>query len=260
MNPKARRNRGMRNHPIAGQISNNRGFTLAEVVLVLIIVGILAGVAMRGAVSVTQSARMEQTKQTMQALEFGLVGNPELQTSGIRSDYGYVGDNGALPPNLQALVSDPGLGTWRGPYVHPLRGGDYQQCLRDAWNQPLSLNGTEIVSTGSGQSIAARLAPSTAALLANRVHGLITDSLGRGPDTTLADSLTVTLYHPDGAGAIAARSISVEHDGYFEATSVPIGSHRLSVVFVPTADSLTRYVDVVPGSSPYVELRLPTAF
>lgn len=241
-------------------LRDNRGFTLAEVVLVVIIVGILAGVAMRGAIRVTQSARVEETKQTMLALEFAVVGNPDLQSNGTRSDYGYVGDVGALPPNLQALVTDPGLGTWKGPYVHPRRGGDYQQCLRDAWNQAISLSGTEITSSGSGQNIIRRLAPSTAALTSNMIHGVVIDSLGRGPDSTMSDSTIVTLYHPDGSGGTASRNAAVNRDGYFEIAAVPIGVHRLDAVFTPSSDSLTRYIDVAPGTNPYLEIRLPTAF
>lgn len=243
-----------------GAIRNNRGFTLAEVVLVMIIVAIVAGVAMRGAVNVTNSARVERTKQIMQALEFAIVGNPELKANGMRSDYGYVGDIGALPPNLQALISDPGLGTWRGPYVHPGEGGTYQQYLRDAWNQSLTLNGAEIVSTGSGQTIVRRLASSTSALTSNRVHGVVVDSLGRGPDSTYRDSLAITLSHPDGSGAVAIRPVVAGRDGYFEVTQVPVGHHKLTVALIPNNDSITRYIDVSPESSAYIELRLPTSF
>ncbi len=244
---------------MAKALHDNRGFTLAEVVLVTIIAAILAAVAMRGAVIVTQSARVEQTKETMQALEFAIVGNPELMANGIRNDYGYVGDIGALPPDLQVLVTNPGLATWKGPYVHPRRGGDYQQCLRDAWNQSLTLNGAEIVSTGSGQIIVRRLAPSTASLTSNRVHGVIVDSLGRGPGSNFSDSLTVTLYHPDG-GTQTAHTATVSGDGYFEFASVPVGCHQLSIVFTPGGESVTRYIDVSPGASAYIELRLPAAF
>ena len=53
----------------------NSGFTLIEVVLVIVVAGILAGVAMRGSKQIADSARSEETKQELEALSTAIIGN-----------------------------------------------------------------------------------------------------------------------------------------------------------------------------------------
>jgi hypothetical protein len=44
------------------------------------------------------------------------------------------------------------------------------------------------------------------------------------------------------------------NDGFYELDSVPIGSHELLIVYEPTDDSLTRRVDINPGTDFYSEV------
>ncbi|MEA2031894.1 MAG: type II secretion system protein, partial [candidate division Zixibacteria bacterium] len=86
--------------------------------LVIIIIGILSTVALRSVNTITDTAKIEETKQELEALSFAIAGNPDIQNNGIRTDFGYVGDVGSLPPNLDALFSNPGsYATWNGPYI-----------------------------------------------------------------------------------------------------------------------------------------------
>ena len=99
-------------------LSQNYGFTLIEVVIVILIAGIIASVALRSAVTISDTARTEETKQELESLAIAIIGNTKLENNGVRSDFGYVGDVGAMPPNLDALKSNPGsYSTWKGPYI-----------------------------------------------------------------------------------------------------------------------------------------------
>ena len=70
----------------------------------------------------------------MEMLARAIVGNPSLTQNGARSDFGYVGDVGAFPPNLQALYQSPGgYATWDGPYVTTSFAVDSTGFKTDAW-------------------------------------------------------------------------------------------------------------------------------
>ena len=121
--------------------SRSRGFTLVEVVLVLIISAILVTVALRSGVSISDAAKTEETKQELEALEYAMVGNPSLYNNGVRADFGYVGDVGALPLNLNALATNPGLATWKGPYIKPRFSQVSNDFTLDAWGAPYQFAG-----------------------------------------------------------------------------------------------------------------------
>lgn len=80
------------------------GFTLIEIMVVVIIIGILAGLA-----AVKVGNRVGQSQ------EAGARAN--IKTLGMAIAL-YEVDNGSLPPNLEALVSKTGAANnWRGPYL-----------------------------------------------------------------------------------------------------------------------------------------------
>src|SRR5512140_2358834 len=111
-----------------------KGFTLVELIIAIVLTGILLTVAMRAGLNITQTGRVEETKQKLDALAWAIAGNPNLQTNGIRSDFGYVGDVGSLPANLDALVANPGgYATWRGPYISNRFTQVPDDYKKDAW-------------------------------------------------------------------------------------------------------------------------------
>lgn len=87
-----------------------RAFTLIEMLLVIVIIGILAGSIAVGLSGRSEQARIARAKS-------------DIRTSlGLALDL-FEQDIGRYPSDsegLDALVSDPGLDNWRGPY---LRGG-----------------------------------------------------------------------------------------------------------------------------------------
>jgi general secretion pathway protein G len=105
------------------RIATQAGFTLLEILLVVIIISMLVGVAVVNLVPKVQESKITATRDQIHNYESAL----DL----------YVLDNGILPSTeqgLQALIAQPTStpvpGNWKGPYLKP-------PILRpDAWNHP----------------------------------------------------------------------------------------------------------------------------
>jgi len=136
---------------------NHHGFTLIELVIIIVILGILATVAIPKFSSITNSSKINATKQEMDALKKAIVGNPAVVSGGEYIDRGFEGDVGSPPSLLTDLVVKPDsigdynnltrLG-WNGPYIDNSSGS----YLTDSWGnnyvyQPAT---RQIISTGGG--------------------------------------------------------------------------------------------------------------
>lgn len=237
-----------------------KGFTLIEVVLSIVIAGILVTMALRSVVTISETAKVEETKQEMEQLAYGIIGNPELENNGIRTDFGYVGDVGSLPPNLDALFSNPGgYSTWKGPYIKRRFSQITNDYKQDAWGINYSYSGgIDITSTGSGSNIVRKLANATSDLVINQITGTVLDLDGTSPGDIYKDSVILQLTIPDGAGNILTKTTNPNAGGYFSFDSIPIGNHDLEIIYLPDNDSLKRFVSVLPNSSLYNEYFLGT--
>jgi len=93
------------------------GFTLLEVMLVVVIIGFIAVMAINNLNVVGTSDRARRTTTAT------IIG----QT--VTAVNSYYLDVGKMPPNLNALISDPGARNWAGPYLLKVKP--------DAWGEPL---------------------------------------------------------------------------------------------------------------------------
>lgn len=232
-------------------VASHRGFTLVELVIVIVIIGIIGTVATREMLGSIDDAKVEQTRRELEHLAYAIGGNPNVYTHGARSDFGYVGDIGALPPTLSALTTNPGYATWDGPYIDP------NGALTDAWGVAYTYTGTTIRSTGSGSAIERVVISGASALLANTVSGYVTDAERRPPGTVFRDSVVVAIRYPNGSGGMATASALPQADGSFSFSGVPVGNHHLLVIYLPEADTVTYPVNVAPGSRAKLDLMMP---
>jgi prepilin-type N-terminal cleavage/methylation domain-containing protein len=113
-------------------VGRDSGFTLIELVIIIVVVGVLATVAVPVIGNMMETSRINATRQEMLLLKTAIVGRAD---SGVR---GYENDVGSLPPTLQGLVIKPAGVTdydrftktgWNGPYINT----DNADYLKDAW-------------------------------------------------------------------------------------------------------------------------------
>ncbi len=242
-------------------LHKSHGFTLVEVIMVIIILGIMASIAMKSLDSGLEATRSEETKSELRQLSAAISGNPELYSNGIRTDFGFVGDIGGMPPNLDALVSNPGYGTWNGPYIHSDFSSYSDDFKKDAWGHDYIYTGsTTIRSVGSRtDTIDYVLTSSVNNFLRNTVSGKITDAVGNPPGANAAN-LRVSLRYPNGSGGYADSILTPNSSGNFTFNGyVPIGNHTIQAIYTTTNDTVTSFVSVLPKSDVKTSIRFPGA-
>jgi general secretion pathway protein G len=133
----------------------NRGFTLIEIIVAMAILSIMAGTLVPLLYKTWESNEIAVTRGRMLELKKAMVGDRALVQQGIRTHYGFAGDNGLLPTGIQDLVSDSGsFANWNGPY---LGGFDPATYASDAWGNGIAYVRHNPFLAVSGLSVAATL-------------------------------------------------------------------------------------------------------
>ena len=132
------------------------GFTLIELVIIILILGIVAGVAIPKFSSLSEQSKISATKDEMRLLKEAIIGDARLVSGGEYISRGFRGDIGFPPSRLIDLVIRPDsipaynkftrIG-WNGPYIDSAG----QSYLNDAWGHAYVYNfsARTITSTSS---------------------------------------------------------------------------------------------------------------
>lgn len=229
--------------------------------MAIVIIGILSAVAMRSIQSSLDSSRVRETQSEMDQLAYAIAGNPNLNNNGKRSDFGYVGDIGALPTSLDDLVTNPGgLSTWNGPYIRGRFAQDADGFKKDAWGNEYTLtDGITITSTGGGVTpMTKSVAASVSDLLSTTIVGTVKDAGGNPPDDSSV-AISISIAYPDGSGGTATATATPTSGGAFAINGIPIGTRLVTAVYRATNDTAVTYATLFPGNGGIASLRLPGA-
>lgn len=239
---------------------HNRGFSLIELLVVIVVLGVMAAAVMKTMTGSVDHRRRNETEREMAMLTRAIVGDPNLMQNGRRCDFGYVGDVGAFPPNLQALMQNPGgYTTWHGPYLPPGFVQDSTGFKLDAWGVAYGYSGgLTVTSTGGGSTMTAVIPGAATDYLRNRATGRITDKDDTSPGAK-ADSIDIRVTVPTGSGGTASKLYHPNSSGDFALDSLPVGLHPLNIIYRPTADTLHRYLPVMPRNKDTVSYRFAFA-
>jgi prepilin-type N-terminal cleavage/methylation domain-containing protein len=133
------------------------GFTLIELVIIIVAMGILAAFAIPKFADMTTSSKITATRDEMTLLKKSIIGNPAAVAGGEYVDRGFEGDIGYPPSRLQDLAVRPEsipaynkltrIG-WNGPYID----SSGSQYLKDAWGTAYQYSSATrtLKSTGGG--------------------------------------------------------------------------------------------------------------
>lgn len=95
---------------------HQRGFTLVELLLVLVILALIAGLVLPGIIGKAESAKAKAASSQISRLSMSVES--------------FYLDTGNTPSSLEDLVNEPsGVTGWNGPYIK-------NSLLKDPWGQP----------------------------------------------------------------------------------------------------------------------------
>lgn len=257
-----------------------KGFTIIEVVMVILLLGILSAVSISTLNDSVDEARFNATQDKLNQLRAAIIGNTDLNSAGQRTHFGFLGDIGAIPTNgqgLAALSTNPALPAysinattrmsvgWNGPYVVTGQPGvDY---TKDAWGFALVYDATAsppiVKSLGKANAVGGSgyysdiIVQLPTTLTTATVDGFLSNNDG----SAFAAAAEVEINYPNGAGVLTSALVTLVggDKGHFQFTAIPFGIRSISAYkgskAVPTATISNILVTVgrpnvlVPGDS-----------
>jgi general secretion pathway protein G len=125
----------IRRHGAASQRRDQGGFTLVELLLVLVILALIGGLVLPGIIGKAEGAKVKAAASQVSRLSMGVES--------------FYLDTGQIPDSLEDLVNEPGdADGWNGPYVKA-------SSLKDPWGReyeyiyPGDHGDFDIISLGS---------------------------------------------------------------------------------------------------------------
>ncbi len=241
---------------ISSRGSDSAGFTVVEILLVVILIAIFGGLTFSQLSQTVDSNRFETTRARMAAIRTAILGDTTTDPEGHRRHFGYHGDMGRLPANLTELVTQGaqpawsfntfyGTGAgWRGPYMTAEHVGEIS-VDKDAWGKTYLYNtaanpptlislGADNVSNGVLFATDQTISFPPAERLSS-VSGILADN-----DTRLSTQ-TVEIRRPVN-GALTATTGVTSASGFFSFSSIPFGVRAFSLLGPTLTDGPNQFV------------------
>jgi type II secretory pathway pseudopilin PulG len=250
----------MRAHLKADGWRLTAGFTLIEIIVIVSIIAILAAAVTPAVVQQLLDTRVSSTRDELETLYQGMVGDP------AQSRFGFVGDIGRLPDDLDELVQRSGLPNystgnvrgvgmgWRGPYVNA--GTSANDYRTDAFNRPYTLNNGQVRSAGPDGVVNNAddlVYPPSAPIVTGSVSVTI-KTIVSGKTIVDPNGYRVELFYADDGDEDDVR----DNSDPFNFNNVHMGIHAVRVVKTSNPGSGTVVAQdtivVRPGSTTAVEL------
>jgi len=226
-------------------VTGHKGFTLVEVIVILVVMSILAAVAVPVALRVFETAAEDATREEMINLKKAMIGDTDRQQSAVRGNFGFLGDMGRLPIDLDELyrqgslpsfsydnVRQAGAG-WKGPYITgSFSGEEANKFRKDGLGNdyaltvgPGQLDAVLISSgpdglSGTADDISLEIFPvETTATL----RGGVKDALGNG-----ISNVSVNLNFASN-GILTSVTATTDTNGNYSFSSIPFGPRSVQV-------------------------------
>ncbi|MFQ5881983.1 MAG: type II secretion system protein GspG [Candidatus Methylomirabilales bacterium] len=256
------------------------GLTLIEIVIILAVLLILIALLVPSVVQQLTAARRNNTLDEMENLEKAIIGDPDLKSQGVRTDFGFLGDVGNLPPTLDDLViqgtqpafafdSGKRVGAgWKGPYITLGPGSDAASHKRDAFGNDYTYDTTDFTN-GNGQVVDGKLV----SLGADGVAG----GTGVNEDVTLEvlkaeTTATVAGFAFDNAGnplsgagvdihfpasgALTSSTTTTDSTGFYQFTDIPFGIRSVTLSQASNLSLVPGSVTALGGANQHVEFKV----
>jgi type II secretory pathway pseudopilin PulG len=238
---------------LQGFHKRERGFTLITVIVLLAVLLTVIALVVPSTVQQVSSARQSDTLDEMEVLQVAMLGNRDLPSTAVRSDFGYLGDMGNLAATLDDLVTQgaqpaysfdsakrAGAG-WKGPYFIRRAGGDAASHKRDAFGNDYIYD-TSDYTNGQGQLVDAKLVSLGADGLAGgtgpdeditfeilkaktlaTVTGNVEDQIGDP-----AAGVNVAIHYPAN-GTLTSQAATTDVNGVYQFSNIPFGLRGITL-------------------------------
>src|SRR3989338_4807187 len=231
---------------LAFQPSSRRGFTLVEVIVILVVLSILAAMAVPVALRIFERTAEDTTLEEMDNVKKALLGNPQKLQTSFRNDFGLLGDIGCLPSvafgGLDRLLTQgsyPGWNFnstqqagagWKGPYITGTPGEDFKkdQLGNDYVYTPVAgaCPLTATLASNGPDGLPSTADDITVTIVANDTTATIRGTVKNTSGTGLA-GVPVELYYPDNGTLATVTVPGTDANGNYSFSSVPFGARTV---------------------------------